>query len=249
MNLGFTVIMKNEEKQKERLRGKNSLKGPASVQFVAARNLFSEMQIPAKALKVLDAFISTVRRDAGSERVRSTGQEAPDFILPDTAGREVRLYAELESGPVVLVFYRGGWCPYCTVHLRRFQRILTKFRAAGTQLIAVSPQLPDGSLLTREMNGLKFPLLSDVGNHVARRFGVACRLPEKLVGLHGKLGLCLALANGIDGRRELPFPATFVIETDRRIRSLQVDLDYAHRAEPANILRQVPQLHAASLNL
>jgi len=90
--------------------------------------------------------------------------------------------------------------------------------------------------------------LSDVGNHVARRFGVACRLPEKLMGLHGKLGLSLALANGITGRREFPFPATFVIGTDRRIHSSQVDFDYARRAEPEKVLKQISCLHETSLN-
>ncbi|MGA9452711.1 MAG: peroxiredoxin-like family protein [Verrucomicrobiia bacterium] len=232
--------MENELKQKNRPQKKTSLNGPATGQSEAARNLFSEMQVSAKALKALDAFISTIRHHVVSERMRRVGEEAPDFILPDTGGREVRLYTELESGPVVLVFYRGGWCPFCTLHLRGYQRILASLHTAGARLLAVSPQLPDGSLLTRETNGLKFPLLSDVGNHVARRFGVACRLPEELMGLHGKLGLSLVLANGITGRRELPFPATFVIETDRRVQSSQVDFDYAHRAEPENVLQRSP---------
>ncbi|MGA3267978.1 MAG: peroxiredoxin-like family protein [Verrucomicrobiota bacterium] len=240
--------MKSEPKQKQRFQKKASLKASSATQFVAARNLFSEMQISAKALRVLDTFITSVTHDTVSHRVRRAGQEAPDFILPDSGGREVRLYGELELGPVVLVFFRGGWCPFCTTYLRGFQLILPGLQTAGMRLLAVSPQLPDGSLLTREANGLEFPLLSDVGNRVARRYGVACQLPEKLIGLHGKLGLCLALANGIGGCRELPFPATFVIDTDRRIRRSLVDLDYVRRAGPKKVLQQVSRFHEINPN-
>jgi len=168
--------MKSERKRKKRSGKRTIVNDRASAQAGAARNLFSEMQISSKDLKVLDAFVSPIRGDAASKRGSLIGKEAPDFILPDTGGREIRLFAELDSGPVVLVFFRGGWCPHCTTHLRGLQKILPRFRTMGMRLIALSPQLPDGSLLTREMNGLKFPLLSDVHNHVARRYGVACQL-------------------------------------------------------------------------
>ena len=78
------------------------------------------------------------------------GDIAPDFILPDVDGRCVRLYSELERGPVVLVSYRGGWCPYCKIHLRGFQKSLADYKRGGAQVMGISPQWPDHSLVTRE---------------------------------------------------------------------------------------------------
>jgi peroxiredoxin len=73
---------------------------------------------------------------------------------------------------VVLIFYRGGWCPYCDLHLRGFQRALPELQHFAAQIVAISPQLPDHSLSTQEKDELTFAVLSDVGNKVASQFGL-----------------------------------------------------------------------------
>ena len=100
------------------------------------------------------------------------GDEAPDFALPDQHGDEVWLSALLRGGPVVLIFYRGEWCPYCNLQLRTFQANLAQLAEHRAQLVAVSPQTPDHSLSMAEKNDLEFVVLSDAGAQVIDRYGL-----------------------------------------------------------------------------
>ena len=99
------------------------------------------------------------------------GQQAPSFELPDAEGKFITLESRLKKGPVVITFYRGGWCPYCNIALRALQSHLPEIRRHGGSLVAISPELPDQSLSTREKLELGFDVLSDHDNVVARRSG------------------------------------------------------------------------------
>jgi peroxiredoxin len=142
----------------------------------------------------------------------------------------------------VVVFYRGDWCPYCNLHLRGFQRRLAQFRELGAQIVAISPQLPDNSLSTQEKNELAFPVLSDVGNKVARQFGIVFQLSDDLVKLYRQFGHALEDANGASGKRELPVPATFLIDGNGTIRLTHVDVDYTRRLDPDDVLETLKEL-------
>jgi thiol-disulfide isomerase/thioredoxin len=111
----------------------------------AARAKYRGQLIPAGALSVMDAETEALRASGMERRALKPGAVAPDFMLPDAQGRCVRLQSLLRQGPVVLVFYRGGWCPYCNLHLRGFQRALPELQQFGAQIVAISPQLPDNS--------------------------------------------------------------------------------------------------------
>lgn len=163
------------------------------------------------------------------------GQSAPDFSLPDATGRPIRLSDALERGPVILSFYRGGWCPYCNLELRAYQRELARIRALGGDLLAISPQTPDASLSTAEKNELAYPVLSDVGSRVAAQFGIAFELPEELRELYTRLGHPLPELNGTNDWR-LPVPATFVIAATGQVVLAHVDTDYRQRLEPATAI-------------
>ncbi len=108
-------------------------------------------------------------------------------------------------------------------------------QALGASLVSISPQTPDNSLSMAEKNELKFEVLSDVGNKVARQFGLVFSLVEELRPLYKGIGADLPAHNG-DDSHELPIPATFVIAQDGTIRLASVDADYTHRLEPAAIL-------------
>ena len=138
-----------------------------------ARGLYRGEKIPKPALKIMDAAAAELGNSSVASHALHSGDIAPDFILPDADGRTVRLYTELKKGPVVLVF-RGGWCVYCKIHLRGFQKALAEFKAAGAQVVAISPQLPDQSLTTREKDKLRIPRFERRGTkHYARiRCGV-----------------------------------------------------------------------------
>ena len=171
-----------------------------------------------------------------------TGQAAPDFELPNVKGASVSLQKALASGPVVLSFYRGGWCPYCNLELRHLQDFLPQFEAAGATLIAVSPQTPDASLSTKEKDELEFEVLSDVGNKVARDYGLVFTLPENLHAMYGNPdGINLAKENG-DASFELPVPATYLIDKSGTIKYAFAHADYTKRAEPEDVLEALKKL-------
>src|SRR6185312_4631531 len=140
------------------------------------------------------------------------GDVAPDFALPDTHGHVLALKTLLDRGPVVISFYRGGWCPFCNLELRGLQRVLPEIVQVGASLVAISPQLPDNSLSTEEKNQLTFPVLSDVGNIVAKCFGIVFTLPTTLVHANKAIGRDLVEINGEAGAAQLPMPATFVLD-------------------------------------
>jgi peroxiredoxin len=202
----------------------------------AARAKYREQIIPKPVLTVMDAETSRLAASGLAARALNVGDSAPDFILPDVQGEPVRLRALLDKGPVVVVFYRGGWCPYCNLHLRGFQRRLEAFRELGATVVAISPQLPDNSLSTREKDELAFPVLSDVGNKVARKFGIVFELSNELVELYREFGHALEDFNGADGRRELPLPATFLLDGEGTIRLAHVDVDYTRRIDPDDVI-------------
>ncbi len=206
-----------------------------------ARAEASAAKTPEPARAVMARALRELEESGLASRARDVGDRAPTFTLPDARGGEVSLEGLLAEGPVVISFYRGGWCPYCNLELQALQESLDGFAAAGATLVAISPNPPDGSLSTVERHGLAFPVLSDVGNTVAREFGLVFTVPDDLAELYRKIGFDVGAANG-DGSWDIPIPATYVVDTDGRIVFAFVDPDYRRRAEPADVIAAVAAL-------
>src|SRR5262245_2092016 len=115
-------------------------------------------QVGEAILSVLDHDAEALGAGGTFADAPHVGDRAPSFRLPDARGGEVALDDLLVDGPVVLVFYRGAWCPYCNLQLAAFQSALADIRAAGAALAAVSPQTPDQSLTFAEQKALEFPV-------------------------------------------------------------------------------------------
>jgi len=190
-----------------------------------------EERLQANAQTISELIASGLRASAFKE-----GDAAPDFALPDTHGRVVALQTLLDGGPVVISFYRGAWCPFCNLELRGLQRVLPQIEQMGASLVAISPQLPDHSLSTEEKNQLTFPVLSDVGNVVAKRFGIVFTLPAALVQAYQAMGRDLVEINGEAGAGQLPIPATFVLDKSGVIRLAFVEEDWSKRLDPEIVL-------------
>lgn len=169
------------------------------------------------------------------------GESAPNFTLPDQLGRDVSLKELCANGPVVVSFYRGGWCPYCNLELRALQQALPEMVELGASLVAISPQIPDESMNTAEKNELSFPVLSDVGNTVARQYGLVFELAEKLRPLYKDFGIDLPKSNGSESF-ELPVPGTFIVDGGGVIRLREATADYKQRTEPGTLLEALRAL-------
>jgi peroxiredoxin len=169
------------------------------------------------------------------------GNRAPDFRLPDARGGHVQLRDLLAKGPVVLSFYRGGWCPYCNLELHALQQALPEIEQLGAQLVAISPQTPDESLSTAEKNELAFAVLSDAGSATAKAYGIAFDLAEELRPIYTRFNHALPDKNG-DESWVLPIPATYVVDTTGVIVLAFVDVDYRNRLEPAEIVAALESL-------
>jgi peroxiredoxin len=209
---------------------------PTSTTSLTAATEELRSGLQAQLGAVLDSF------DASADELatrtwpaKAVGEAAPDFELPDARGGSVTLAGMRRKGPVVLVFYRGAWCPYCNLQLRAFQASLADIHAAGASLVAISPQTPDNSLTLAEQAELAFPVLSDAGNDVARSYGLVFTLSPADRELHSGVGMDLAAFNG-DDSWELPTAAVFVIDTDGTIRYASVAGDFRWRVGPDEVL-------------
>lgn len=171
------------------------------------------------------------------------GDIAPDFTLPAANGASISLADKLEERSAIITFYRGGWCPYCNLELRAYQKILPEINAAGGSLIAISPQTPDSSLSTAEKNELEFDVLSDVGSTVAQNYGVAFKLPKELQEVYKELDTSLPEYNGTDDW-VLPVPASFVVDRKSHIVLANIDTNYQNRLEPTKALAALKTLNS-----
>jgi peroxiredoxin len=163
------------------------------------------------------------------------GDKFPTLSLPDHLGRPIDLETLAAEGPLVVTFYRGGWCPYCNLELRAYQKALPEFERLGARLIAVTPETPDNALTTAEKNDLAFTVLSDEHGRLADALGTRFELSEAVKAYFIRVGHDLPARNG-DDRWSLPMPATYVIEKGGRIALAYIDPDYRKRLEPAEAI-------------
>ncbi len=198
-------------------------------------------QAPAALLDGLAAAAQRLDAIDFAARAPKVRDEAPDFALPDQHGDEVWLSALLRGGPVVLIFYRGEWCPYCNLQLRTFQANFAQLAEHRAQLVAISAQTPDHSLSMADKNDLEFVVLSDVGAQVIDRYGLRYEVDDETRVLFESVGNDHDEHNAA-GHWVLPAAAAFVIDRGGIVRYANVRGDWRERAEPADVLTVLSQL-------
>ena len=201
-----------------------------------ARQRKSAEMIPEDVRAVMGEKTRALIASGLTEQSRKAGDAIPAFALPNAKGATVDIKSLLSKGPVVVSFYRGGWCPYCNLELRALQSRLSEIEDLGASLVAVSPETPDSSLSTAEKNELAFEVLSDDGNAVAREFGLVFTVDPELRPIYDTFGIDIPGHNG-DDSYEIPVPATYVIDTDGTILDAYVDADYTKRMEPDDVIQ------------
>jgi peroxiredoxin len=204
-------------------------------------NAQAASKIPPELRKDLQSPIGQLVTSGAVEKALKEGEQAPDFKLPDALGNQVTLSELLKRGPVVITFYRGEWCPYCNLALRAYEKALPQMQALEASLVAISPQTPDHSLSTIEKMELTFAVLSDVGNKIAREFGLVFSIDEAVRGAHRHVGANLPAYNG-DESWELPMAGTFVIDQSGIVRLAFVDADFTRRLDPSAIIAKLEEM-------
>ncbi len=174
------------------------------------------------------------------------GDVAPDFSLKDQNGKIIKLSEQLKHGPVVLTWYRGGWCPYCNVALKALAGHLDSIEGQGARLFALTPELPERSAETAQKNGVPFGVLTDADNKVAQLYKLVFKLDDATAKRY-EAAFKLSGFNG-NTKAELPVPATYVIDTKGIVRYAYVNPNYRERAQPSAVVQALQTINAANSN-
>ncbi|TMP02283.1 alkyl hydroperoxide reductase [Pseudoalteromonas sp. S3178] len=202
---------------------------------IDAYNVQKEAKLPADVLALMDTTNEELIAQHIKDNALQVGAKVDNFTLANHNGESIELNDLLNKGPVIISFYRGGWCPYCNLELKALNDYLAQFKTQSAQLIAISPQLPDETLSTTQKNELEFDVLSDVSNKVAERFGLLFTLDERIQALYTQFGIDFEHYYG-DKSFKLPLPATYVINQEGVITYAFLNEDYTLRAEPIDIM-------------
>jgi peroxiredoxin len=212
------------------------------------RDIFAERQeliakyVPAETQAIQARAVAELQRQHRAENILPVGAKVPEFQLQDHEGKNISSSDLLAAGRLVLCFIRGRWCPFCVAQMEAMNLILPDIERAGATLAAVSPQTVQQSFFMRDQHKLRFPLLSDAGNNLARQFALAYRVPDEQQAVYQRAFVNLAFVNG-DKSWELPIPATYIIDREGNVLYASANEDYAKRPEPEDIVNCLQASH------
>jgi peroxiredoxin len=192
--------------------------------------------VPAATREVHARAVAELKSRNLAENSLPVGTRAPAFELTDHNGKSVSSAELLGEGRLVLCFIRGRWCPFCVGQMEAMNLIAPEIQAAGASLLAISPQTVQQSFFMHDQHKLRFPLLSDTGNNVARQFGLVYRVPDYQQNVYRSVFVKLPFTNG-DESWELPIPATYLIDQDGTLLFASANEDYTDRPEPTDVLQ------------
>jgi peroxiredoxin len=207
---------------------------------IAERKELVAKYVPAEIQAIHARGIAELQQQRIAEGALAPGAKAPTFELTDHSGKLLSSIELLTKGRLVICFFRGRWCPFCVGQLEAMNLLVPEIEEGGASLIAISPQTVQQSFFMADQHQLQFPLLSDVGNDVARQFGLVYRVPDFQQAVYRRAFINLPLANG-DESWELPIPATYIVECDGTVLYALSNPDYTERPEPAEILAGVKE--------
>ncbi|MFZ1699768.1 MAG: peroxiredoxin-like family protein [Pyrinomonadaceae bacterium] len=185
--------------------------------------------------------VKTITVEDAAKTALKAGAKMPAFTLNDAFGKKVSSKDLLAQGNLVVVFYRGAWCPFCNRYLHTLQQNVDKFKANGGNLVAISVESADHSMAVAKKNELTFTVLSDPELVTARKFGIVYQLPDETDARYKKGGLDVAKNNAME-KPELPISATYVVTKAGEIVFAYIEPDYKKRAEPDVIIEALAKI-------
>lgn len=165
--------------------------------------------------------------------------KAPDFSANDQSGKTINLNSELKKNTVVLVFYRGQWCPFCNKELKALEDSLQFIRSKGGIVIAISPEKPEYITKTIEKTNATYSVLYDEGLRIMKSYDVAFQLDSLTISKYKTYGIDFNIVNGQANGNHLPVPAVYVIDKKGKIAYRHFDPDYRKRASISEIIKHL----------
>lgn len=191
--------------------------------------------LPAEIFNAIGQSITDLKETGIEAKAPKIGDRITLPVLEDAYGGHIDLAGLAQTGHLVISFYRGGWCPYCSVELRGLSAVADRLKQQGVALVAISPETPENASETSAKNALGFPVAVDRGNQFARSLGIVFPLPENLRPPYRQIGIDLASWNG-DDSHELPLPATLIVDREGIVRFIEADADFTRRTEPEDLV-------------
>jgi peroxiredoxin len=207
-------------------------------EILAERKELIAKYVPVETQAVHARAVAELKQKRLAANILPVGSKAPEFQLQNHEGKTISSSDLLAKGRLVLSFIRGRWCPFCVAQMEAMNLVLPEIEQAGATLAAVSPQTVQQSFFMRDQHRLRFPLLSDSGNYVARQFGLTYLVPDEQKSVYQRAFVNLPFVNG-DGSWELPFPATYIIDRDGSVLYASADEDYTERPEPVEVVHRL----------
>jgi peroxiredoxin len=206
------------------------------------RDIFAERKgliakyVPAETQAIHAHAVAELKQQRLAASILPVGTKVPEFKLQDHDGKTISSFDLLAKGRLVLCFIRGRWCPFCVGQMEAMNLVLPEIEEFGATLIAISPQTVKQTFFMRDQHKLRFPLLSDAENRVARQFGLTYRVPDEQKTVYQRAFVNLPFVNG-DESWELPISATFIIDRNGSVLYASANEDYTDRPEPEDIVR------------
>jgi peroxiredoxin len=207
-------------------------------EIFAQRKALIAQYVPVATLEVHARVIADLKAQGLAANSLAVGARAPEFSLVDHNRKLLSLSDMLSKGRLVLCFFRGRWDPFCCGQMEAMNRIVPEIEQTGASLVAISPQTVKQSFFMADQHRLRFPLLSDRGNQVARQFGLAYRVPDEQQSIYRRAFINLPFTNG-DESWELPIPATYILDRDGTVLFASANEDYTERPEPAEMVQRL----------
>jgi peroxiredoxin len=205
------------------------------------REIFSERKeliakyVPPETQATHAQAVAELKQRHLAANIPPVRAKAPPFELRDHDDKIVPSSDLLAKGRLVLCFIRGRWCPFCVGQMEAMNMVLPQIQQARAALVAISPQTVKQSFFMHDQHKLRFPLLSDAGNQVARQFGLSYRVPPLQEAVYRRAFVNLPFTNG-DESWELPIPATYILDRDSTVLYASANEDYTERPEPSEIV-------------
>jgi peroxiredoxin len=205
-------------------------------EILAERKELIAKYVLAETQAIHASAVTWLKQQRLAANVLPIGSKIPEFRLQDHNGKSVSCSGLLAKGRLVLCFLRGRWCPFCVGQMEAMNLVIAEIEEAEATLVAISPQTVKQSFFMHDQHKLRFPMLSDTGNAVARQFGLTYHVPDFQQAVYRRAFVNLPLVNG-DESWELPIPATYILDRDGTLLYASANEDYTERPEPADVIR------------